>query len=129
MQAGHSLFAAAVTLPSCPSSLLNIYHPLVFSGLVIRNSLLLLESVQNLRSKVVSISNTTFVELPSSTHSQFNYSFSFQIVAEILSLSRSFLLNDPSPLSVSADLFNCPCVFGVACLFHTLQLPIYYECC
>ena len=73
----------------------------------------ILMQIWYLRSEVVSVSNTAFLDPLSSTRSQHNHSFCFQTSTEILSLSKSLLLNDPSPPAIHMDLFSCFNFFNV----------------
>ena len=95
----------------------------VLSGLVTRSSLLPRESAQKpLATGPFSIKHLWSGTNCLPTQSQHNHSFCFQTSAEILFLSKSLLLNDPSPSDVSADLFQllllltCPCYFISICV-------------
>ena len=82
------------SLPPYFSSLLNIYQPSRSLGSSDEKLLSLESQHRNIQSKVLSVSNTFSLELPSNKHSQHNQSFCFQTSADIRCLSKSFLLND-----------------------------------
>ena len=77
------------------------------------------------------MSSTVSLELPSGIQSHRNHSACCPTSAEICSLSKSLLLNDPSPSDISVDLFQLLLLFTSWGLSHfqLLILSCVFACC